>query len=60
MPDKDGKGCKINLDDGQGKILDGYVVDDIRAISSYLVITFESPVKLVFGADNQYYFTFLK
>ncbi len=60
MPDKDGKGCQVNLDNGQGKILEGYVIDDIRAISSYLVITFEVPVKLLFGADNHYYFTFLK
>jgi hypothetical protein len=60
MPNADGKGCQINLDNGEGRIIAGYVVDDIRAISSYLDITFESPKKLLFGADNHYYFTYLK
>ena len=55
-----GKGCQINLDNGEGRILDGYVIDDIFAISSYLAITFECKDKLLFGADNGYYFTYMK
>ncbi len=60
MSNASGKGCQINLDNGEGRIIDGYVEDDIHACSSYLDITFESPNKLLFGADNEYYFTFLK
>lgn len=59
MANADGSGCQINLDNGEGRILDGYVVDDIYAVSSYLVISFESPNKLLFGADPNYYFRFL-
>lgn len=59
MPNADGKGCQINLDNGEGIILDGYVVDDIYAMSSYLNIIFETPKKLLFGADSDYYFTYM-
>lgn len=52
------EGRQINLDKGEGTILDGYIVDDIYAPSSFLNIIFESPKKLVFGADENYYFTF--
>ena len=54
------KGRQINLDNGEGSILDGYVVDDIYAPSSFLNITFESQDKLLFGADSDYYFTYLE
>lgn len=58
MYDKDA-GQQINLDVGQARILEGYIEDDIFAISSYLHIKFESPVKLLLGADNKYYFTYM-
>lgn len=54
------KGRQINLDDGEGSILDGYIVDDIYAPCSYLDIIFESEKKLLFGADTDYYFTYLE
>ena len=59
MANADGKGCQINLDNGEGKILEGFVTDDIRAPSSFLEIVFECPDKLIFGADPDYYFTYL-
>ncbi len=54
-----GKGCQINLDNGEGTILSGYVEDSIRAVSSFLYIKFETPKKCIFGADFEYYFTFM-
>jgi len=56
---KYGPGCQINLDNGEGHIISGFVEDSIHAVSSYLEITFESSYKLLFGASTDYYFTFL-
>lgn len=59
MSKQDGKGQQINLDNGQARIVEGYVEDSIYSICSYLVIKFVSPAKLLFGADNAYYFTYM-
>ena len=46
MSKQDGKGQQINLDNGQARIVEGYVEDSIYSICSYLVIKFVSPAKL--------------
>lgn len=53
------KGRQINLDNGEGNVLDGFIVDDVCSPCSWLDITFETSEKLLFGADADYYFTYV-
>ena len=51
-------GQRINLDKGQGRVINGYWVDDIRAICPELNIEFMSPNLLSFTNDNSTYITY--
>lgn len=53
-----GSGRQVNLDNGEGQILRGFLTDDIFSCSSFLEIVFETNKKCVFGADINYYFTY--
>ena len=52
------EGRQINLDEGEGTILEGYAIDDIYSPCSYITLTFECSQKLTFGADVNYYLTY--
>ena len=53
-------GQQINLDKGEGQILTGVIVDDIRVPCTQLNIKFECADKLEFSLDDQCYFTYKK
>ena len=51
-------GQQINLDNGEGKIISGCILDDIRNVCTSLEIVFECPQPIVFDEEGQNYFTF--
>jgi len=52
-------GCQINLDKGQGRIINAKWCDDIRAVCSLLVIEFSCTDKLYFSESGDTYLTYL-
>lgn len=51
-------GCQINLDNGEGRILAGKIVDCILNPCTTLNISFISPWKCIFRSDSSCYFTY--
>ena len=52
------KGKQINLDLGEGQILQGYITDDLFSCCTFLDITFECSEKLTFEPSIEYYLTY--
>lgn len=52
-------GCQIDLDQGQGQIIDGTIMDTIHSNSSYMTITFECLNPIVLNSDPNNYIRYL-
>ena len=52
------QGCQIDLDAGQGQIISGVIIDDIRSPCTQLSIVFESFNKLTFSTMSTNYFSY--
>ena len=52
------EGCQINLDEGEGTVIEGYIEDCIHDFASYLYIKFEVLEPIVLNSDPNEYITF--
>lgn len=52
-------GCQLNLDKGEGQIIDGFIMDDIRSPATILEIVFECKNKCTFTDDDTNYFSYM-
>lgn len=52
-------GCQIDLDEGQGQIIDGRITDIIHSKSSYLTFTFECMEPIVLNSNPENYIRYL-
>lgn len=55
----DDNGCQINLDEGEGQIQNGSVVDNIHACCSFMILTFDCIEPIVLNSNPNHYFRYL-